>query len=102
MTTTTAAFHFVAPVTHTGGDLVADLDEGKTSVRINDAVDRISGGMRPASMYAVWEFEERPNPVQAADRARDERPAHILVHVGDGELLEIADSYRLQLVIKED
>lgn len=100
-TTATAAFHFVAPVRAADGDLFADLDEGKTAKRVTDAVDRMTGGLRPAAMYAVWEFEERPNPVQAADAARSERPARVLVHVGGGELLEIADSYRLQLQVEE-
>jgi len=89
-------------VAYRDGDLVANLDEGKTSVRVNDAVDRITGGIRPASMYAVWEFDERPNPVQATAHARDERPAHILIHVIGGHLLEIADGYRLQLITEEN
>jgi hypothetical protein len=101
MTTTPAAFHFVAPVTVKDGELTAHTDDGKISVRITDAVDRIVGGMHPGNLYAVWEFEERPNPAQAATTAQQERPARILVHPGHGELLQLADRYRLDLTVKE-
>lgn len=100
-TAPTSTFHLVAPVTVENGELTADLDDAKTSVRVTDAVDRIIGGMHPGNLYAVWEFTERPNPADADATARDERPARILVHPGRGELLQLADAYRLHLTIKE-
>lgn len=95
-------YHCVAPVTASGDDLTADLDEAKVSVHITDAVDRISGGLHPASLYAVWEFDARPNPAEAAEAARGERPARILIHAGGGRLLELADRYRLELLVSTE
>jgi hypothetical protein len=96
------AFHFVAPVESVDGDLIADVLQGKRSVRITDAVDRLPGGIRAASMYAVWDFPASASHDQVAVALHTERPARILIHVSNGELLEIADHYRLQLIIKED
>jgi hypothetical protein len=101
-TTTTAAAHYVAPVTAEDGELIADLDDGKTSVKATDAIDRIPGGIRPGSLYAVWDFDSRPNPAEALSAAREERPARILVHVGGGEMLQLDDSYRLHLQIRTE
>lgn len=96
----TELHYLVAPVNSTKGELVADLDDSKTSLHVTAAIDRISGGLRSGNLYAVWEFPERPNPAQAAETARDERPARILVHVGEGELLQLDEAYRLHLTIK--
>lgn len=97
-----AAYHLVAPVELVERELVADLDESKVCTRIAAGVDRMKAGLRPGNLYAVWDFpHERPNPREAADVARLDRPARVLVHVGAGELLQLSDSYRVHLLIKE-
>ncbi|MEU9405542.1 hypothetical protein AB0E08_07545 [Streptomyces sp. NPDC048281] len=98
---TVGSFHLVAPVAVEDGELYADLDEGKVSKHLTDAIDRMKAGLRGGEIFAVWDFETRPNPRQAAAAARTERPARALVHVGGGEMLQLADVYRLDMLIKE-
>ncbi|MDQ1041524.1 hypothetical protein QFZ75_008026 [Streptomyces sp. V3I8] len=99
---TEGAFHLVARVTvHADGEMSTDLDESKVSSSITGAVDRMPSGLRGAEVFAVWDFEQRPNPAEAADAARQERPARILVHVGNGILKQLTDTYRLDLEVTE-
>lgn len=100
--TTITAFHLVAPVAVEDGDLIADLDEGKVSSSMTAAVDRMTAGLRAGELFAVWDFDQRPNPSVAAEIARATRPNQMLVHVGGGELLKLAEEYRIALEIKED
>jgi hypothetical protein len=97
-----APFHLVAPVTVRDGELFADLDESKVSSSMTAAVDRMKAGLRAGEVFAVWDFKQRPNPVVAAEVALGARPARLLVHVGGGELLQLAEEYRIALEIKEN
>ncbi|MCP9209590.1 hypothetical protein [Streptomyces cucumeris] len=92
-------FHLVALVDVTDGEMTTDLDESKVSSSITAAVDRIPAGLRAGEVFAVWDFEKRPTPADAAAAARERRPARVLTHVGGGILIQLADAYRLDLEI---
>jgi hypothetical protein len=95
--------HFlVAPVSTEGGDILADLGESKVSASITGAVDRMQAGLRAGEVFAAWEFTKRPNPAEADESARYRRPDRLFVHVGGGQLMTLADEYRIALEVKED
>lgn len=95
-------FHLVATVTvDSNGEMSTDLSDSKVSSSITAAVDRLSVGLRGGEVFAVWDFEQRPDPARAAEEARQTRPARILVHVGSGTLVQLADAYRLDLDVTE-
>jgi hypothetical protein len=105
---TGVTYRLVAPVELTEPDqryeseLVADLGESKVCKEIEAGIDRMPAGLRPASMYAVWDFPEaRPKLREAHEAARSERPARLLVHVGQGVLLQLAPRHALDLLVKE-
>lgn len=96
-------FHLVALVTVApDGEMSTDLDDSKIANSITAAVDRMACGLRGSEVFAVWDFEQRPNPAKAAAEARDTRPARILAHVGNGILVQLADAYRLDLEVTQD
>lgn len=86
---------FVAPVTVEDGTLTADIAAGLISVRVTDAVDRMPSGLRAAEVFAVWEVAEKGQ--HATDIARMCRPDRLLIHVGGGEMLRLADEYRIEM-----
>ncbi|MFI0967131.1 hypothetical protein ACH4S8_37955 [Streptomyces sp. NPDC021080] len=95
-------YHLVALVTvHDDGEMSTDLDDSKVSSSITAAVDRMACGLRGSEVFAVWDFPQRPNPAQAAEEARETRPARILAHIGNGILAQLADAYRLDLEVTD-
>lgn len=94
-------YHFVAPVRLKGGRLYANTGEGRISVRLGDAIDRLPGGLQPGGICAVWTFERRPSPAEAVRVAHEVRVNRLLVYIGSSnELLQLDPSYNLQIQIE--
>ncbi|MGW3860237.1 hypothetical protein ACWEDZ_01960 [Streptomyces sp. NPDC005047] len=73
-----------------GGDELVVTDEVKVAARVQDGVNRI--GAWNGDLFAVWDVEDRPNPVEADALVQGKLPDSLWVISGDMPF-QIEDRY---------